>query len=84
MILLPILNQRIASPKGRLSRLIAAGETNEAIVQSFYRAALSRSVSDDERKFWNEQINGSGDQRRALLEDFVWSLLTCQEFVTNH
>ena len=80
----PILNQRIASPKGRLSRLIAAGETNEAIVQSFYRAALSRSVSDDERKFWNEQINGSGDQRRALLEDFVWSLLTCQEFVTNH
>ena len=80
----PILNQRIASEHGRLSRLIAAGVTNEAIVEDFYRAALSRSVTETEQQFWSRQLNESNGERRNLLEDFVWSLLTCKEFVTNH
>ena len=80
----PILNQRIASDHGRLSHLIAAGKTNEAIVDEFYRAALSRTVTATERQFWSQQLNESRGDRRNLLEDFVWSLLTCKEFVTNH
>ncbi|MCH1439765.1 MAG: hypothetical protein L7W43_08915, partial [Rubripirellula sp.] len=61
-----------------------AGVTNEAIVEDFYRAALSRSVTETEQQFWSRQLNESNGERRNLLEDFVWSLLTCKEFVTNH
>ena len=80
----PVLNRRIASQQGRLTRLLTAGETNDVIVEEFYLAALSRSVSESERKFWSHQLRGSSNERRKLLEDFVWSLLSSKEFVTNH
>lgn len=80
----PILNQRIAGGNGRLSRLLAVGKNNEAIVEEYYRVALSRPVTEIEQRFWNRQLKESNGERRKLLEDFVWSLLTCQEFVTNH
>lgn len=80
----PVLNRRIASRKGRLSRLLAAGQTDDVIVEEFYRAAFSRPVTEGEAEFWSRQLNRSNSERRKLLEDFVWSLLTCSEFVTNH
>ena len=80
----PILNQRIAGGNGRLSRLIAEGKTNEAIVEEYYRVALSRPVTEIEQRFWSQQLKETNGERRSLLEDFVWSLLTCKEFVTNH
>lgn len=80
----PVLNRRIASRKGRLSRLLAAGQTDDVIVEEFYRAAFSRPATEGEAEFWSRQLNGSNSERRKLLEDFVWSLLACSEFVTNH
>ena len=80
----PVLNRRIASEGGRLSRLIEAGRENDAIVEAFYLAALSRSVTEGERQFWSRHLSESNGDRRELLEDFVWSLLTSKEFVTNH
>ncbi|MBI1923509.1 hypothetical protein HYR99_04585 [Candidatus Poribacteria bacterium] len=57
-----------------------------AIVDEFYLAALSRHPTDDEQQFWKQQIDvsASADSQRDILEDLVWSLLTCNEFVTNH
>ncbi|MGI9466047.1 MAG: DUF1549 domain-containing protein [Rubripirellula sp.] len=80
----PVLNRRIAASHGRLSRLIVAGKTNESIVEEFYRVALSRPVTKSEKEFWSRQLKERNGERRKLLEDFVWSLLTCKEFVTNH
>lgn len=80
----PIINRRIASSRGRLSRLLDAGKDNEFIVEEFYRASLSRPVTEVEKKYWRQQMSERNGDRRALLEDFVWSLLTCTEFVTNH
>ena len=82
----PLLNHRIASNRGRLSRLLDSGVTVEAIVDEFYLTALGRPVSKREKKFWGERLDADGDsaQRREQLEDFVWGLLTSKEFVTNH
>ena len=62
--------------------------TSEAeLVVEFYLRALSRFPTDQERRFWHERftlVNGGGATARTeLAEDFVWSLLTCQEFVTS-
>ncbi|MCP4171263.1 MAG: DUF1549 domain-containing protein [Fuerstiella sp.] len=80
------INRRNADPDSRLGKLIAAGRTPEEIVKSFYRLALSRNCTQRELAFWNEQVAAAIDseQRQDILEDFVWSLLTCREFVTNH
>ena len=57
-----------------------------AIVDEFYLAALSRYPTDDERQFWQQKLvdKVTPNAQRALLEDFVWSLMTCHEFQTNH
>ena len=55
------------------------------IVNEFYLAALSRHPTDTEQEFWKQHINttASANSQKAVLEDVVWSLLTCNEFVVT-
>ncbi len=82
----PLLNRRIADSAGRLAKLLAEGRTPEEIVNAFYRLALSRPPTSPEREFWSGQFANAGgkQQQQEFLEDFLWSLLTCRAFVTNH
>ncbi|TWU00940.1 DUF1553 domain-containing protein [Stieleria varia] len=81
-----LLNQRIGAEDGRLQQLLKLEKEPIEIIRVFYTVALSRSPTADEVKHWQKQIDAtsSDSQRHDLLEDFVWSLLTCDEFVTNH
>ena len=56
------------------------------IVNEFYLAALSRQPTDTEQQFWKQHfdVDASANSQRAVLEDMVWSLLTCNEFVNNN
>ena len=82
----PLLNHRNSDSQSRLAKLIAAGQTPDEIIDEFYRRALGRRPLKKERKFWSKQVALAINprQRQDVLEDFVWSLLTCREFVTNH
>lgn len=84
----PLLNQRLGEPGGRLAQLCAAGMSNEQIVEEFYRRAFCRTPTEQELAFWggalpDAAVDGAG-KVPSELEDFVWSILTCREFVTNH
>ena len=81
-----LINARIAAPGGRLDKLITAGQKPLSIVEQFYLAALGRYPGAAESAFWKEQFgeNAPADKHRELLEDFVWSLLVCNEFTSNH
>lgn len=81
-----LLNQRIEAPGSRLHRQLTAGRAAMEIMKEFYQVALCRSMSIEEATFWGEQLNQQADSesaRRQFLEDFVWSILTCNEFVNN-
>ena len=80
----PLLNAQVAAPNGRLQAMLAAGKTNDEIVAEFYLRALGRMPRDNEREFWNTQIGDAAAERPKRLEDFLWSLMTCREFTTNH
>ena len=80
----PLLNDRIVSPEGRLAKLIEEGKTADEIVDRFYRLALCRRPSSAEQSFWHEKFKENDGAEKVVLEDFLWSLLTCKEFVTNH
>ena len=82
----PLINRRISDPHGRLAKLIAAGQTPDAIVDEFYRRALCRHPLRREKEYWSKHLAVANDPepQQEVLEDFVWSLLTCREFVTNH
>lgn len=82
----PLLNKRIRDPNGLLLQLMSQREKPDEIVEWFYRRALCRYPTEAERAFWQQQVSmaGDDDERREILEDFVWSLLTCRETTTNH
>ena len=81
-----LINRRNSDPDSRLAKLIAAGRKPEKIVEQFYQLALSRNPDERERTYWTKQVAAAIDaeQRQEIMEDFIWSLLTCREFVTNH
>jgi len=81
-----LLNARIAAEGSRLNQLHSSGKQPMEIVNAFYLAALNRRPSDQEQEHWKGKLARlkSNDDQRAFLEDFVWGLMTCNEFVTNH
>ena len=81
-----LLNARISNPDSRLQTMLRAGTAPIVIVREHYRLALGRRPSSAEASFWQEQVEDaiSDDERRAVLEDFVWGLLSSSEFQTNH
>ncbi len=88
----PLLNSRLSSPGSRIDNLLKASIEPVAIVNEFYQVALGRRPNESEQQFWRAEfadlphISQSSDTEkyRAVLEDFAWSLLTCDGFVTNH
>ena len=76
-----LVNRKLASPEGRLHKLIAAGRSDDEIVAEFALRALGREPTADEMAFWRGRRAGD---RTAWLEDVAWGLLSCAEFRTNH
>ena len=81
-----LLNARIGVSGSRLDKLMSEGKSPMEILDEFYLAVLSRHPTETEQQFWEEHIDVSvsADSQRPVLEDMVWSLLTCNEFVMNH
>ena len=81
----PLANRPLADPGGRLSRLLKAGRSDRELVEEFTLRSLSRLPSQGERRFWDGELKRADTRgRRAVIEDMVWSLVNCREFVTNH
>lgn len=81
-----LINARLANPEGRLARLLAGQPSGEKLVEQFYLLALSRRPTSDEAAYWQSQFSvaNTDAEFRTVAEDFVWGLLTCREFATNH
>ncbi|MDG2223327.1 MAG: DUF1553 domain-containing protein [Rubripirellula sp.] len=81
-----LLNARIGAPSGRLERLIQSKNPPLTIVRVFYEYALNRPPNENEVAALKRWIDPDkpADQQRDALEDFVWSIVTCNEFITNH
>lgn len=81
-----LLNDRIGTAGGRLGKLIRADMRPMQIVQIFYQTALNRRPNEQEIGFLSTLFHSaqSSEEQRNLLEDFVWSIVTCKEFDSNH
>ena len=78
-----LLNRRLDSKHSRLARLQARQAPPAEIIGTFYQVALSREPTAQEQRHWKSQFDASS-QHKEFWEDFLWGLLSCQEFVTNH
>ena len=80
------LNERIDRTKGRLAELLGANTSPMDIVTEYYLIAYSRFPTNQEFEFWNGQLKQhiTEDDLHSFFEDFIWSLLSSRDFITNH
>jgi uncharacterized protein DUF1549/uncharacterized protein DUF1553 len=76
----PTINDFLTTPDNRLSKLLASGKSDAAIVVDLYWSALSRPPSKAESAKATSLLTETSD-RRAALEDLTWALLNAKEFV---
>jgi len=79
------INEKLASDRGVVQRLIQSGADNRTILEEAYLSALARLPTDGERqRILAELAKAAGTDRRVLIEDLYWGLLSSREFLFNH
>src|SRR5262249_29371998 len=79
----PAVQQKIASPKGRVAQMVKdIAEESKRIVE-LYLWTLSRLPTDEERQTCLKYVKESKSPQRGL-EDVLWTLLNTKEFLLNH
>ena len=80
-----LINRKVTYTEGALEQWIRSKANDVDIFEDFYWRALSRKPSHAERDYWTRQLSELNDgTKRQGLEDFLWSLLHCSEFASNH
>ncbi len=81
------LNDKLRAKESRLNYWLDKKLSNEQILDDLYQRAFARLPTKQETKrFLTEmQLAGSDQaQRREILEDLCWALLSSKEFLFNH
>lgn len=79
------LNAKLAAKDNRVSKLLASGKDDAAIIREIYLTALSRTPTPKEEQGVHEVLAAAKpDERRKVLEDIFWGLLSAREFLFNH
>jgi len=76
--------RKIRHRDGRAARLAKSGQTDDQVIEELYLATLSRRPSSAELALMRQAFTESPDDRRAAVEDILWTLLNCRAFVYNH
>lgn len=80
------LNDKLAAPANRLDRWLTEFDRQPAaLIDHVFLASLSRWPSEEERTgLLTEWAATPESQRRELLEDILWGLMTSREFLFSH
>ena len=70
-----------SAPSGNnvAGRVVQQADSNLAAI-TLFRSLLSREPTERESQWCNELLCQAGDQKSAIAQELVWSLLTCSEF----
>ena len=79
------VNKKLEAKEGRVSTFLADQTPNERIVQEAYLTALSRFPTPVEKEKFVAALTAAPEsERRAVIEDVYWALLSSKEFLFNH
>lgn len=78
------VNQKLTAAGGAAEKAAAEPSADE-VLDDLFLAALSRLPADDERQRLSSEISGAKpEEKRQVIEDLYWSVLSSREFMFNH
>jgi len=79
------LNDKLAAKEGRVTQILATDPEPAKLVDDAWLLTLSRTPTDAERKPFEEMLaKAAPEEKRQIVEDMYWSLLTSREFLFRH
>jgi hypothetical protein len=80
------LNQKLSAKDNRVDQLLASGKSDPALVDDIYMLALSRPPTDPERAGLCKALADASTpaDKRPIVEDILWSVMSSREFLFNH
>ena len=79
------INARLASEESCVTKLFDDKTAADEVVHEAYMKALSRPPTPVEQDRLSALLTeAEGDDRRRLIEDLYWSILSSREFLFNH
>ncbi len=79
------INKKLAAKESRISRLLEDKVPDQQIVEDLYLSALSREPTASEKEKMTKALTEAGDkERRPVLEDVYWAVLSSKEFLFDH
>lgn len=82
------INGKLKTEENRVSKLLAAGHSDAELTEEIFLHCLSRFPTDEEESRVVELLgqveDGDTAEKRLVVEDVFWSLLSTREFLFNH
>src|SRR3954471_2712006 len=77
--------KKLAAKDGKIESLVKSDIPNYRIIEDLYLTAVSRYPTDSEMTQLLATLNAApAAERRAVLEDTYWAVLSSREFLFNH
>ena len=79
------LNGKLAAKAGRITQILATDPPPQQLVHDAWVRVLSRPPTEAERTPFEEMLaSAEPEEKRRVVEDMYWSLLTSREFLFRH
>lgn len=78
------INDRLRDEKSCVARAISDDLSWAEIIDQAYLRTLCRRPSVEQRRQLESELSTSNVERRVLIEDLYWSLMSTREFLFNH
>lgn len=79
------IQEKIEAKEGRISIFLEKGAEPKEIIETVYLAALSRRPMKAEEERLTAILHETpADEKRQVIEDLFWSVLTSKEFLFQH
>ena len=82
------INGKLKTKENRISKLLAAGHSDAELTEEIFLHCLSRFPTDAEKtrvvELLGQVAETDADEKRLVVEDVFWSLLSTREFLFNH
>jgi hypothetical protein len=79
------LNEKLRSPKNIIDKWLLSGKSDPEIIDAVFQTTLSRNPSVKEKSRYVDFLSKATiKEKREILEDSLWAILSTREFLLNH